>query len=71
MYSDYQIDILDAFIGSTISRYDDSILVTSDNSIPMLASTSPITGNIRILIGDASVDSIQVGEGTTLSVEVA
>lgn len=47
MYSKYQIDVLDALIGVTLSRYDDGVIVTADDRLPVSGikgSTGVVTG---------------------------
>lgn len=47
LYSKYQIDALDAFVGSTLSRYDDGVLMTTDSTYPAslkLDSNNNVTG---------------------------
>lgn len=55
LYSKYQIDALDAAIGSTISRYDEGVLVTADSSVPVTATTNPVTGGISLSAGGVQV----------------
>lgn len=47
LYSKYQIDVLDALIGTSLSRYDDGVAVTVDDRLPVSGikgSTGVVTG---------------------------
>ena len=50
LYSKYQIDALDAFIGSTLSRYDDGVLTTVDSNYPATLGLDS-SGNVTGLVG--------------------
>lgn len=71
LYSKYQIEALDTFIGSTLSRYDDGVLVTADSNLPVTASIDGLSvvtmkaGNIDIGISNYLPSIESAGSGTT------
>ena len=54
LQSTSQIEALDAFIGSSISRYDDGILTSADN-ISTASLALDTSGNITGLVGPGGV----------------
>ena len=63
LYSKYQIDALDTFIGSTLSRYDDGVLVTNDSNYPATFSLDS-NNNVTGLVGPGG--GVVAGRSQTL-----
>lgn len=64
LYSKYQIDALDAFLGSTLSRYDDGVLATVDNELPLTATKSIGTGLLNSLSAGGTTYNLPYTDGT-------
>lgn len=71
----YQIDVLDSLMGSTISRYDDGVLASADDLIPLNASvfngvysvvagpaSYPLVGNSEVLNTNKTVTAADSGK---------
>lgn len=54
----YPNDILDTYLGTSINRYDDGVLVSSDPEVPVMAKTNLLTGGSRIpALADAGISA--------------
>ena len=67
----YPNDILDTYLGTSINRYDDGVLVSSDPESPVMARKT-LTGGITIIaqVTQAEYDAIAVPDDSTLYVIV-
>lgn len=59
----YPNDILDTYLGTSINRYDDGVLVSSDPESPVIARKT-LTGGIELWAGD---EPITVGGGSGIT----